>query len=368
MDFQASSGCAAAQDANSTVEFIHFDGRREAATNYIHLREVGGVPFYVGEIIFGLRPHLPSDTRILVTWKTNHVPKGIGRSKDLLFVVGDERGIYPTRTLEFGLAVKSGPMRLEIFDDLRSIADVYAAALGVLRLSRNLVQRAREFWQSGTPMLKPKNVIGIPLGPADGTYETTCAASPREMHQRAIDFCFLGSVGARFRFPFFREPIPAAPKSLARMRAIEAIRQLQSETPSLRAEILGSDIESSGRKTLNPQEYMALLSDTKVSVCPRGNFRDTFRHYESAALGCVVLSDKMERSWFTDQAPFVRLDSWAEAPRVMTSLINDPVRLAELGHASSEWWRGVAASGAVAEFLRKECATRDLTDVAAKPS
>ena len=50
--------------------------------------------------------------------------------------------------------------------------------------------------------------------------------------------------------------------------------------------------------TMSPDDYMKEMANSKICLAPRGTSFETFRHYEAASVGCVVVSYRLPPTWF----------------------------------------------------------------------
>ncbi len=71
--------------------------------------------------------------------------------------------------------------------------------------------------------------------------------------------------------------------------------------------------------TMSPDDYMKEMANSKICLAPRGTSFETFRHYEAASVGCVVVSYRLPPTWFyrnflrrgsIRNIPFVFVKDW----------------------------------------------------------
>jgi hypothetical protein len=96
---------------------------------------------------------------------------------------------------------------------------------------------------------------------------------------------------------------------------------------------------------------METLADCRICVSPRGNFQETYRLYEAARQGCVVLCDAPPDEWFFADAPFVIVKDWSKCAALASELLFHPHRLQELSNRTRRWWLQVASPSAVARKI-----------------
>ena len=112
--------------------------------------------------------------------------------------------------------------------------------------------------------------------------------------------------------------------------------------------------------TLSPDAYMKEMANSKICLAPRGTSFETFRHYEAASVGCVVVSDRLPPTWFYRNVPFVFVKDWRKLDQLLDRLLKDPANLKRLHEETLRWWKSRLSSEALAEFvievLRKQAA------------
>jgi len=84
---------------------------------------------------------------------------------------------------------------------------------------------------------------------------------------------------------------------------------------------------------LSATDYLTEMQQSIFVPCPGGQNPETFRFYEALMCGCIplVLRGPENEQWFqwvSEKIPLVSLSSWEDAARIMTTLIENPDRLA----------------------------------------
>jgi hypothetical protein len=102
---------------------------------------------------------------------------------------------------------------------------------------------------------------------------------------------------------------------------------------------------------LGPEAYSRLLMDTKVALCPRGNFDETFRLVEAARAGCVAVAESVPQRWYNRGAPVLPITDWRRLPEVLERAFADPAGLARRSEQMAGWWREQLSEGAVARYV-----------------
>jgi hypothetical protein len=105
---------------------------------------------------------------------------------------------------------------------------------------------------------------------------------------------------------------------------------------------------------IQPDEYAKLMQDSKISLCPGGvESPETMRHFESARLGNIVISEQLPAVPVYQNAPFVFLSSWRELHKTVKSLLAEPNRMLDLHHQTLDWWHTQASAEATAAVIRQ---------------
>ena len=165
------------------------------------------------------------------------------------------------------------------------------------------------------------------------------------MSERATDVFFAGSVeheaSARYRL--------GSPKTRSRREMVAAVESLAAHRPGLRTDIrLTSGFTSSEGAA---EGYSQALMDSRICLAPRGNSAETFRVLGGLRYGCVVVGERLPPFWFYENSPVIQLRTWSELESAVTSVLDDPERLARLHADSLAWWRDRCSEQAVGRFL-----------------
>jgi hypothetical protein len=203
--------------------------------------------------------------------------------------------------------------------------------------------------QLGTCVTLPDNpkVIQAPLGFASNATGLSSEQTVKPIAERTIDISFAGGLGPQLPFLSGRRVMPLSPKALARIQAVNAVENLARQRLDLAVRVYCFDRSPKPDVALPPNDFADLMRETKISICPRGNFLETYRHYESAAAGCIIVTDGHDASWFASQAPFVVVPDWSDAPREIERLLADRAHLEEISRNTLHWWHHVVEPRAV---------------------
>lgn len=184
------------------------------------------------------------------------------------------------------------------------------------------------FTRFGLVGFRPANVFPLPLG-----YDSHVPVyPPRPVAERSIDVFFSGS-NWKTRHALFR----AAEVLKARSR--------------WKIEVTATGGFHAG---LSPEEYGRKLADAKIALSPKGFVStESFRMYEAMRAGCVVVTVRQPRSWYTRGWPIVEVRRWSSLKRVVDALLRDEQSLARRQQESIRWWNEKCSERAVAEFIGK---------------
>jgi hypothetical protein len=221
----------------------------------------------------------------------------------------------------------------------------HLALLKSLRLSRDKALRVNRRLRLQARLTVPRNVFSIPIGPKSREAQNP---SP-EIGLRSIDLSLFGAIGLPegARAPVFAY----RPKLLLRQEAYKALAALRESSSHLKVSMGCSDDPATYGSPLSLEKYAETLNQTKVSLCPGGNFMETHRHFESARSGCVILSEAPPKEWYYEQHPFVLIDQWRDLPKITKALFADPALLKEKSHQAKQWWDEKISPVAVAKYI-----------------
>ncbi len=99
-------------------------------------------------------------------------------------------------------------------------------------------------------------------------------------------------------------------------------------------------------------DYAHILNNTKVALCPSGAASpESFRVFEAARAGCVVLTSPKPRTWFYDRFPGIQIESWQGLDKALALLLSDTRVLEALQNKHLEWWENTCSPGVVARYI-----------------
>ena len=147
-----------------------------------------------------------------------------------------------------------------------------------------------------TPLTFP-----MPLGPFNDAYKDI---EIKPISQRKYDFTFVGQI----------------PHTGTRDCFKRGLDKLVEETgDKFKYKIEFTDGFGQG---LEPKEYMELLADSKLSLCPAGAYSmETFRFFESTLMGAIPVVDRLPRFWYYEEASFFK-GAWDVLDNTLSKSLN----------------------------------------------
>jgi hypothetical protein len=112
-----------------------------------------------------------------------------------------------------------------------------------------------------------------------------------------------------------------------------------------------SFVDAYGR---DPTSYCDSLLATKICLAPRGGSVETFRIFEGAAAGCVVITEPLPPAWFYSEFPRRELRSWAELPAAVEELLSQPAVMQALSDATRRWADEIVSPSAVGRWVAEQ--------------
>lgn len=260
----------------------------------------------------------------------------------VILLLGDEQYQRPSYQHYTRAVFKTGGVRPNpLCDTLRLPWGVaWRAALREVRNRLNGIHR----WLKHRP---PRRVV-IPMGELPLGYFQLRAVEPPPIDERPIDAFFAGGLNAN------GWSVRASVSARKQMAA--GLRAAQKALPQDRIQSLLAAHATGTR--LDPEAYTHALANTKVALAPRGNFDETFRLFEAAKLGCVIVSGPLPKRWYYRDSPVVSIPKWSTLREVLRDLLGDPPRLRELSLRTRQWWDQQLSEVAVASYIAERLRSR----------
>ena len=151
----------------------------------------------------------------------------------------------------------------------------------------------------GDPILNPL-VYPLPLG----TFKDFAVEDIKPLPERKYDFCFIGQIPHTGTRDYFK-------------RNLDRLMKKTGDKFEYYVKFTGGFA-----KGLDTEEYMDILGDSKLSLCPQGaNSLETFRFFESIMLGAIPVVDTLPRLWYYENAPHFTA-KWREIDNNLSKILN----------------------------------------------
>lgn len=290
------------------------------------------------------------------TANTNAVP--LSGPKSVVFVMSEENGLLPGYTGSVEAVFKCYGAKFvstaELFWDHPSLL-VSSLAKDAVVLKRIMVTRwrwRREQIRRGQALASPI-VHHIPLG-----YHSLPPVELPPWEARANDVFFAGSIRQQAveRKSLLKLPNP---KQVVRDDLAESLKRFEAEKKWNLKLLLATGYVphavawglAEKDSTMSPDVYMTEMANSKICLAPRGTSFETFRHYEAASAGCVVVSDRLPPTWFYRDIPFIFVRDWRKIDEILDRLLKDPARLKTLHEQTLKWWKDRLSPAALADYV-----------------
>jgi hypothetical protein len=182
-----------------------------------------------------------------------------------------------------------------------------------------------------------KNVYSIPLG-VNGSVPFTSFVP---FHQRKIDVFFSGNLHRR-RVPFFLVCLW--------LKFENKINKWIGRKP-LNIYIRFTRRFAAG---LSPKEYGKMLSETKIALTPQGyDSNISFRFFEAARTGCILVSCKQPDVWHYNQFPGYYVSNWTKLPGIIKHLKKYPEHADLLHQKILDYYRTYCSEDSLANYIKQ---------------
>jgi hypothetical protein len=278
--------------------------------------------------------------------------------KSVVFVMSEENGLLPRYTGSVNAVFKCyGAKFVPTAQWLWNHPSLLMSCLArdAVVLKRILLAR----WRWGRDQARPREpfppaiVHHIPLG-----YHSPPPAELPPWEQRTNDVFFAGSI----RQAVVERKIPLKipnPKQVVRNDMAGSLKRLAAKN-NWRLNLLLADgfvphavawgLASEG-STISTDQYMTEMANSKICLAPRGTSFETFRHYEAACVGCIVVSDRLPDTWFYRNSPFIFVKDWRKIDKILGRLPQDLANLRTLPEQTLRWWTNRLSPAALANYV-----------------
>jgi hypothetical protein len=257
----------------------------------------------------------------------------------VVFLMGDEMYQTPVYAPCVRAIFKSGGVRPNPARDLLKLPLSIASRVA-LREARNrlvAIRRDRRRRKAYPGSLAP--IYEVPLG-----YWRQREVPWVPFEQRTIDVFFAGTTRPGWK--------PSArPAVVARRQLSAALVAAAAALPSLRVEYIRP-----GQPLMDAETYSNALMNSRIALCPRGNFDETFRLFEAARAGCAIVSELLPARWYYQDAPITQIARWPDLNDTLRRLTADPVSLAATAGQTRQWWLDACSEAAIARYVLERLA------------
>jgi hypothetical protein len=278
--------------------------------------------------------------------------------KSVVFVMSEENGLLPRYTGSVDAVFKCYgakfvPTAQWLWNHPSLLTSCLARDAVVLR--RILLARWRWWRNQDRPneSFASATVHHIPLG-----YHSLPPAEIPPWEHRANDVFFAGSIRQAAVERKLLPKIPN-PKQVVRNDMAESLKRLAAEkhwrlklllAESFVPHAVAWGLATEG-STISTDQYMREMANSRICLAPRGTSFETFRHYEAASVGCIVVSDRLPNTWFYQNIPFIFVKDWRKIDKVLDRLPQDLAKLRTLHEQTLRWWIDRLSPAALAHYV-----------------
>jgi hypothetical protein len=279
--------------------------------------------------------------------------------KSVVFVMSEENGLLPRYTGSVDAVFKCYgakfvPAAQWVWNHPSLLMSCLARDAVVFK--RILLARWR-WWRNQdrarNESVAPATVHHIPLG-----YHSPPPAELPPWEDRTNDVFFAGSIRQAVLETKQVLRIPN-PKQVVRNDMAESLKRLAAKkhwrlklllAESFVPHAVAWGLATEG-STITTDEYMREMANSRICLAPRGTSFETFRHYEAASVGCIVVSDKLPNTWFYRNIPFIFVKDWRKIDKVLERLPRELANLRTLHEQTLRWWRDRLSPTALANYV-----------------
>lgn len=148
-------------------------------------------------------------------------------------------------------------------------------------------------------------------------------------HDREYDFSFIGQLDPYRRIDFYH-----------------GLKQLQTKRHGC------VHLYEGWNNGVGGEEYSRVMSNTKVALVPWGSASlDTFRFYEAAQCGCVILSAPQNTYEFMHGSPHIEIKTWENMGGYLEEILINPEQASKTGSQTYEFWQDNLSPDATAQYI-----------------
>ena len=188
------------------------------------------------------------------------------------------------------------------------------------------------FKQYLVPEQEVDNVYSFPLG----YNKKHVSLKNKPISDRTIDVFFSGHMHSKNR-----------------QTSLLPIIQYFKNLPKYKRPKLDINISSGFNTGLDGDEYSKRLHNSKIAICPHGNVSvETFRFYEAARSGCVIVSPVLPNTQIYKNSNVVQVENWhTDTGPIILELLNDHDKLTSIQHNIVDDWNDTLCEKAAANRI-----------------
>lgn len=196
------------------------------------------------------------------------------------------------------------------------------------------------------------NIFPLPLGHASRFYRQ----APLAWDQRSIDIFFSGQLHS-FRYMGLYRALSGLRfiPSFIQVRLPERVISLFGNNFSRRFKNSKIVFNKKHEGGLSLKKYQELLFKSKIALCPKGGISaETKRHFEAAAAGCILISDKLPDTYLYRNSPIIQVNNWRSDIKIVKKLLNDPEWQLSLHQKTMKWYQQYYHPAGVAIYIKSK--------------
>lgn len=103
---------------------------------------------------------------------------------------------------------------------------------------------------------------------------------------------------------------------------------------------------------LDPKEYSEILMDSRIALVPEGYLSNvSFRFFEAAKMGCIVITRDLYDYWFFKEFPGYQLKSWWQVHRYIKKILSSPEEQKALQEKMKAYYQNYCSEKATANYV-----------------
>lgn len=100
------------------------------------------------------------------------------------------------------------------------------------------------------------------------------------------------------------------------------------------------------------EEYLEILSQTKIALCPAGAYSlETFRFFEASRAGCLTACEQLPKVWFYEQSPWMCIRWSSVGDAIDHAMQRGDKFLEELQNTTLEFYNNCAHPVSVGKYI-----------------